>query len=68
MEIDLDIKEGLVDGFVTMNPKNRFVGSDENKAEMTAEFFDKYFVFATPGQYSDHASQTSRACSSLPII
>ena len=48
LEIDLDIKEGLVDGFITMNPKNRFVGGKDNKAEMTTEFFEKYFVFATP--------------------
>lgn len=48
MEIDLDIKDGLVDGFITMNPNNRFKGSASNKAEMTADFFNRHFLFATP--------------------
>ncbi|MCH2207162.1 MAG: hypothetical protein MK132_15005 [Lentisphaerales bacterium] len=48
MEIDLDIKDGLVDGFITINPNNRFKGSEENKAEMTADFFNRHFIFATP--------------------
>lgn len=47
MEIDLDLKEGKIDGFITMNPKKRFKGSEENKAEKTTEFFQKYFIFAT---------------------
>lgn len=47
MEIDLDLKEGKIDGFVTMNPKQRFKGSEENKAEKTKDFFKKYFIFAT---------------------
>jgi hypothetical protein len=48
MEIDLDLKEELIDGYITMNPKERFSGSETNKAEKTDAFFNKYFIFAQP--------------------
>ena len=48
MEIDLDIKEGTIDGFITMNPRQRFIGSEENLAEQSSDFFRKYFIFARP--------------------
>jgi hypothetical protein len=46
-EVDEDIREGILTGYITMNPKVKFKGSKENKAEKSVTFFDKYFIFMT---------------------
>ena len=46
-EIDLDIKEDRITGFITFNPKNKFTGKDGAKAESTETFFNDHFIFVT---------------------
>jgi hypothetical protein len=44
-EMDLDIKDGKIDGFITMKPDNRFKGGEFSKAEKSEVFFDRHFLF-----------------------
>ena len=44
-EIDLDIKDGRIAGFITFNPDNKFKAKDGAKAEKSEEFFNKHFIF-----------------------
>ena len=46
-EIDIDIKENRITGFITFNPKNKFKGKDGKKAEKTETFFNDHFIFVT---------------------
>lgn len=44
-EIDIDIKEERITGFITFNPDKKFKAADGKKAEKTEEFFNEYFIF-----------------------
>ena len=46
-EIDIDIKEGRITGFITFNPRNKFKGRNGAKAEKSEEFFNNHFIFVT---------------------
>lgn len=46
-EIDIDIKEDRIKGFITFNPDNKFKGEEGAKAEATKEFFESHFIFVT---------------------
>ena len=46
-EIDIDIKEKRIQGFITFNPDNKFKGKDGAKAEASKEFFENHFIYVT---------------------
>ena len=51
--LDRDIRDGVLKGYITFNPNEEFVGSKDNKAEKTAEFFKKYFIFVDENNVDD---------------
>lgn len=46
-DLDIDIKEGRITGFITFNPKNKFKGKGGAKAEKSESFFNNHFIFVT---------------------
>ena len=60
-EVDEDVRDGILTGFITMNPKVKFRGTKGNKAEKSVTFFDKYFIFMT----KDNVESTVRKYPSL---
>ena len=60
-EVNQDIKDEILTGFITINPTNRFKATKGKKAEKSEKFFEQHFIFVT----KDNVETMERKFSSI---